>query len=323
MSQPPEKSHVELMLHVAQHYYEQGRTQEDIGRELHLTRWKVGRLLDEAREVGIVQIRIVHPQARRTQLEVAMRSEFGLRECIVVPGPESPGSDTHIAAAAAGYLQANSSSISTLAVSWGNTLQHIAAVLPAGWTSGIEVIQANGGVSRSVRPTTAANIATSIAHSGNGRATLLPVPAIVERIETRDALYAEGFVVDVLTGARQADALLFSLGAPGPTSVLVESGAVTPAELRELEARGACGDILAHYLTADGGIAHPDIDSRTVGLGLDDVRNARCAIAVAAGPNKVPVVRAALRSGLCTVLITDEPTVNAVLEHSTAEALEA
>lgn len=323
MSQPNEKSHVELMLHVAQHYYEQGRTQEDIGRELHLTRWKVGRLLDEAREAGIVQIRIVHPQARRTQLEVAMRSEFGLRECIVVPGPETPGSDTHIAAAAASYLQANSSGISTLAVSWGNTLQHIAAVLPAGWTSGIEVIQANGGVSRSVRPTTAANIATSIAHSGHGRATLLPVPAIVERIETRDALYAEGFVGEVLTGARQADALLFSLGAPGPTSVLVESGAVTPAELRELEARGACGDILAHYLTTDGEIAHPDIDSRTVGLGLDDVRNAKCAIAVAAGPNKVPVVRAALRSGLCTVLITDEPTVNAVLELSAAEAVEA
>lgn len=309
-------SHTQLMLHVAQSYYEQGRTQEDIGRELHLTRWKVGRLLDEAREVGIVQIKIVHPQARRTPLEVSMRSEFGLRECIVVPGPENPGSDHHIAAAAADYLKANAGWITTLAVSWGNTLQHVAAVLPAGWTSNIEVIQANGGVSRSVRPTTAANIATSIAHSGNGRATLLPVPAIVERIETRDALYAEGFVVDVLNGARQADALLFSLGASGPTSVLVESGAVTPAELRELDAAGACGDVLAHFLTTDGQIAHPGIDSRTVGLGLDDVRNANCAIAVAAGPAKVPMVRAALRSGLCSVLITDEPTATAVLEQN-------
>lgn len=321
MSRPTESkaggpSHTQLMLHVAQSYYEQGRTQEDIGRELHLTRWKVGRLLDEAREVGIVQIKIVHPQARRTPLEVGMRSEFGLRECIVVPGPENPGSDDHIAAAAAGYLKANAGWITTLAVSWGNTLQHVAAVLPAGWTSNIEVIQANGGVSRSVRPTTAANIATSIAHSGNGRATLLPVPAIVERIETRDALYAEGFVVDVLNGARQADALLFSLGASGPTSVLVESGAVTPAELRELDAAGACGDVLAHFLTTDGQIAHPGIDSRTVGLGLDDVRNANCAIAVAAGPAKVPMVRAALRSGLCSVLITDEPTATAVLEQN-------
>ena len=48
MARPTEPSHTQLMLHVAQSYYEQGRTQEDIGRELHLTRWKVGRLLDEA-----------------------------------------------------------------------------------------------------------------------------------------------------------------------------------------------------------------------------------------------------------------------------------
>lgn len=315
MSAAAERSHTDLLLYVAQCYYEQRRTQEDIGSELHLTRWKVGRLLEEARGVGLVEVRIVHPQARRTDLEVAMRSRFGLRECVVVPGPDSRDTDgEHIADTAANYLKTNASWITTLGVSWGNTLQQIAAVLPAGWTNGIEVIQVNGGVSRSVHPTRAANIVTSIAHSGNGRATLLPVPAIVERIETRDALYTEGFVEDVLSRGRKADALLFSLGALGPTSVLVESGAVTPAELTHLESAGACGDILAHYITANGELAYPDIDSRTVGLSLDDVREANCAIAVAAGTRKVPVVNGALTSGLCSVLITDEPTARAVLE---------
>ncbi|WP_441959345.1 sugar-binding transcriptional regulator [Mycolicibacterium houstonense] len=316
MSATADRSHTDLLLYVAQCYYEQGRTQEDIGTELHLTRWKVGRLLDEARSVGLVQIKIVHPQARRADLEVAMRGRFGLRECVVVPGPDTPDeSGAHVAAAAASYLKSNASWITTLGVSWGNTLQQIAAVLPTGWTSGIEVIQANGGVSRSVHPTKAANIVTSIAHSGNGRATLLPVPAIVERVETRDALYAEGFVQDVLARARTADALLFSLGALGATSVLVESGAVTPGELTLLESAGACGDVLAHYITATGELAYPDIDSRTVGLSLDDVRQAGCAIAVAAGTHKVPVVNGALTSGLCSVLITDEPTAEAVLEQ--------
>ncbi|WP_166904542.1 sugar-binding transcriptional regulator [Mycobacterium sp. DL440] len=315
MSASTDRSHTDLLLYVAQCYYEQGRTQEDIGSELHLTRWKVGRLLDEARGVGLVQIKIVHPQARRADLEVAIRSRFGLRECVVVPGPDTVDSGEHIATAAATYLKSNSSWITTLGVSWGNTLQQIAAVLPTGWTSGIEVIQANGGVSRSVHPTKAANIVTSIAHSGNGRATLLPVPAIVERIETRDALYTEGFVEDVLSRARKAEALLFSLGALGPTSVLVESGAVTPAELALLESAGACGDILAHYITATGDLAYVDIDRRTVGLSLDDVKNANCAIAVAAGARKVPVVNGALKSGLCSVLITDEPTAEAVLEQ--------
>jgi deoxyribonucleoside regulator len=316
MSAPADRSHTDLLLYVAQCYYEQGRTQEGIGSELHLTRWKVGRLLDEARGVGLVQIKIVHPQARRADLEVEMRSQFGLRECVVVPGPDT--TDTtgeHIATAAANYLKSNSSWITSLGVSWGNTLQQIAAVLPNGWTTGIEVIQVNGGVSRSVHPTKAANIVTSIAHSGNGQATLLPVPAIVERIETRDALYAEGFVHDVLSRARKADAILFSLGALGPTSVLVESGAITPAELDQLESAGACGDVLAHYITASGEIAYADIDRRTVGLSLEDVKNTNCAIAVAAGTHKVPVVIGALTSGLCSVLITDETTAQSVLEQ--------
>jgi deoxyribonucleoside regulator len=320
---PELQNHSDLLLKVAQGYWEQDRTQEDIGRELHLTRWKVGRLLEEARTEGIVQIKIVHPQARRTDLEVALRSRFGLRDCIVVPTPQSavPTSEggqptsRHVAIAAANYLRTHGKRIRTLGVSWGNTLQEIAAVLPAGWTRGIDVIQINGSISRSVRPTTGASVAMSIAHSGEGRATLLPVPAIVEHASTRQALYAETFVSETLSKARSADALLFSLGALSPRSVLVRSGAVTPDELRRLRTTGVCGDVLAHFITADGSIANDDIESRTVGLTLDDLRGATQAIAVAAGPEKSQIIIAALTSGLCSVLVTDEDAARGVVQH--------
>lgn len=256
----------------------------------------------------------MQPEPRRAHLEVALCTEFGVRDCIVVAGPQNPGTEAHLAAAAAGFLTANASWITTLAVSRGDALQHIAVVLQAGWTSGIEVIEASGCASRSVYPTTATDIATTIAYKGNGWATLLPVPAIVERQETRTALSIERCVVDVLSGARSAAALMFSPGALGPESILAESGSVTPAELRGLEARGAVGDVLGRYITAAGEIAHPEIDSRTMGLSLDDVQNAHCGIAVAAGPNKVAVVRATLHRGLCAVLITDEPSAATILE---------
>ncbi len=273
----------------------------------------MGRLLEEARTRGIVQITIVHPQARRTDLEVALRSRFGLRDCIVVPTPRTVATSEggqpitrHVALAAATYLQTHGHRIRMLGVSWGNTLQEIAAVLPAGWTQGIDVVQINGSISRSVRPTTGVNVALSIAQSGAGRATLLPVPAIVEHARTRRALYAETFVKETLTKARSADALLFSLGALSPSSVLVQSGAVTPDELRQLRTAGACGDVLGHFITADGSIADADIESRTVGLTLDDLRGAAQAIAVAAGRQKSQIMVAALTSGLCSVLVTDE-----------------
>ena len=310
---PPDPG--ELLLQVAQRYWEQDRTQEDIGRELHLTRWKVGRLLEQARAEGIVQITIVHPQTRRRELEMTLTQRYGLDDCIVVPTQDrEPDTVAHVVRAAAGYLRARGPRLRTLGVSWGNTLQEIAAMLPSGWAHGLEIIQVNGGISRSVRPTTAADVAMSIARSGHGRASLLPVPAIVEHAMTRDALYTEQLVLQTLAKGRSADALLFSLGALSPDSVLVRSGAVTAEELDRLRAAGACGDVLGHYLTPDGTIADPDLESRPIGPSLDDLRAAAQAIAVASGTAKAPVIRAALTSRLCSVLITDEGAARAALE---------
>lgn len=304
------------LLRVAQLYYEQGRTQDEIGKELHLTRWKIGRLLEEARSVGIVRIQIVHPQARRTDIENELQKRFGLVECIVVPTAEGVlDYRGPVAKAAADFLRNRGTTIRTLGVSWGNTLQDIAAALPSGWNKGVEVIQINGSISRSVRPTTAASVATSIAHSGEGRETLLPVPAIVEQIATKSALDREPFVKEVLNKGRAADVLLFSLGALDSESVLVESGAITEQELTRLQTAGACGDVLAHYITAEGHVADADLENRTMGLSLDDLRQARCAVAVASGPRKTGVISGALNSGLCSVLITDELTARRILEN--------
>jgi len=49
----------ELALRAARLYYDDGKTQDEIGEILSITRWKAGRLLALAREAGIVSISIV------------------------------------------------------------------------------------------------------------------------------------------------------------------------------------------------------------------------------------------------------------------------
>jgi deoxyribonucleoside regulator len=48
----------ELALRAARLYYDDGKTQDEIGDTLGITRWKAGRLLALARESGIVAISI-------------------------------------------------------------------------------------------------------------------------------------------------------------------------------------------------------------------------------------------------------------------------
>jgi len=308
-----DRSEDALLVRVAQLYYEDGLTQAEVGAREHLTRWKIGRLLEEARMVGIVQIAIVHPQLRRGPLEAEIQRRYGIHECIVVPSIDANPLGA-VGRATADLLQRLSPRLRTLGVSWGNTIDAVAQALPQAWSESIEVIQINGSVSRSIMPIAAVNAVSAIATKGGGRATLLPVPAIVEHAATRFALDAERFVAEALHRAARADALLFSLGVLDDESVLVRSGAVTDAELLRLRAANACGDVLGHFLDSSSEIADEDLEARVMGLGLDDLAASPCSIGVAGGHRKADIIRSALGRGILDVLVTDEDTARHVLE---------
>jgi len=309
--------HFGVMLRVAQLYYEQHLTQDQVARRLVLTRWKVGRLLDEAKDAGIVQIQIVHPRARRHDEEQALISRFALADAVVVPAGDDPAKQRlAVAQAAAEFLCDIKPQPKILGVSWGRTLDDVAASMPPGWTRGVEVVQINGAVSRSRRPSSGADVATEIARQGLGTVSLLSAPAIVEKAATRKALAGDPAIGDVLETGRNADVLLFSLGALTSESVLVEAGYLAPTDVDRLRGLGAIGDLLGRFIDSAGKEVDPGLRGRTVALALDAVRKVPCTIAVAAGRAKVDVARAAAANGLCSVLVTDSEVANLLLLES-------
>ena len=305
-----------LSVRAAELYYDEDKTQDEIGAILGLTRWKVGRLLAFAKQQGFIRIEIVHPRARRLGLERALTERFGLADAIVVPVGDATDAgevSARVAAAAADHLTALRPVPRTLGISWGRTLLAVANALPDGWASGVTVVQINGGVSVNRRSGTAAATAVEIARKAGGGATLLPSPAILERVETKHSIESDRTVAGILELAAGADAYLYSAGATSRDSAHIESGYLRPDDMDELVRRGAVGDVVGRYIDADGRIVDPGLDARTVGLPLESLRSAQRAIAVVSGPEKVPVARAIVSSGLCSVLVTDEDTANALL----------
>lgn len=303
-----------LAVRAAELYYDETKTQDEIGALLGITRWKVGRLLAQARELGYIRIEIVHPRARRLPLERALRERFGLKDAVVVPAANTPAElNERVARAAADYLSAMRPVPRTLGVSWGRTLRDVADHLADGWASGVTVVQINGGVSINQRSGTAASTAARIAEKASGEVRLLPSPAILERLETKLSIESDRTVADVLTTAANANAYLYSAGVAGPDSALVHSGYLTQSEVGVLVARGAVGDVVGRYIDAEGMIVDPSLDDRTVGLGLEALRAAETSIAVIAGAEKHAIARAVVGSGLCTVLVTDERTAASLI----------
>jgi len=302
-----------LMVRAAELYYDDNKTQDEIGALLGITRWKVGRLLTQARQSGIVRIDIVHPRARRLGLERDLCAQFGLKDAVVIPAADADDLNANVARAAADYLTALRPVARTLGVSWGRTLGEVAERLPRGWSQGVTVVQINGGVSLNRQAGTASDTAMTIANKAAGQAVILPSPAILERLETKRAIESDRTVAGVLALAREASAYLYSAGVATEDSVLVDSGYLTPAEVAELSRQGAVGDVVGRFIDAAGNTVDAELNERTVGLGHDELRAAQTAIFVVAGEAKHPVARAVVSTGLCTVIVTDEATAQALL----------
>jgi deoxyribonucleoside regulator len=307
-----------LSIRAAELYYEENQTQDEIGVILRLTRWKVGRLLASAKANGFIRIEIVHPRARRLPIERRLRESTDLTDAIVV---SSAGVSTdaelqsRTAQAAADYLTGLRPIPRTLGISWGRTLHDVSLHLEQGWASEVNVVQINGGVSLNQRTGTAASTAVTIAQKAGGSATLLPSPAIFERLETKQAMETDRTVAGVLALGRDAQAFIFSAGQADANSALVDSGYITVDQINDLVARGAVGDVVGRYIDQNGRIVDPELNERTVGIQIDQLRCAPLTIAVISGKTKHAIARAVVRNGLCTVLVTDEDTANALLQE--------
>ena len=73
-----------LMVKVSKLYYEDNLNQDEILEKLHLSRSKVSRLLQRARDEGIVQITVITPDGILSDLEAKLEARFRLQEVVVV-----------------------------------------------------------------------------------------------------------------------------------------------------------------------------------------------------------------------------------------------
>ncbi|MGN8023943.1 sugar-binding transcriptional regulator [Phyllobacterium sp. 22229] len=319
---PSDEQREHLMVRVAKLYYDLERTQSEIATELGLTRWQVGRLLIEAKELGVVRIEITPRAYRRTELEVRLQQQFGLRDAIVVPSGGTTDSALlmeSVAQAAAKYLAGLNPKADLIGVSWGRTMSAVAKFLPNNWNPGVHVVLVNGSTNLRSTSTHTSAVAEEFARAGNGIATLLPVPAILGKKSTREVLEDDPIIERVLKLAMEADVVCFGMGGITHESVLLSSGYLEEADIDRLKDAGAVGDILGRFLDKDGNIVDETIDDRTVGLRLDYLKTKQRSIGVVAGEEKLQIALAALKAGFVSVIVTDEATARYALEAASGD----
>lgn len=76
---------IQLMVQVSKMYYMEGLTQEKIAKQLGISRSAISMILSEAREYGIVQIKIKYPKNNLEEVSKEFIAKFNLKDCLVIP----------------------------------------------------------------------------------------------------------------------------------------------------------------------------------------------------------------------------------------------
>jgi DNA-binding transcriptional regulator LsrR (DeoR family) len=306
---------IELMTRVASQYYLEGMTQEAVARSLRLSRPKVGRLLDRARSVGIVEITVnVHPDIG-LKVEGALAAEFGLDQAILVNDQTDEGGQrASVARHAAVFLKRQLSDGDVVALGMGRNVGAVPDFIGTATHRAATFVSAIGGsplVDSDVNPN---EICRRLAEAFGGNAEMLYAPAYAETPELRDAFMQHEAVRDGLARARGASVALIGVGNARDDSAVVRMGCFSMAEMRRLRDRGAVGDILGSFFDANGHVVVDGIGDRVVALERADLESIDCVVALCSERDKSEAILGALRTGIVNVLVTNLSTARAVLD---------
>ncbi len=298
-------------------YYQLDYSQQEIAKKLGISRPTVSRYLQQAKEEGIVQIKINDPAEDCNILAIQLKERFGLRDVFIVgiPQYEDHIVKKYIGKEAAHYLYCHVKDRDIIATTWGTTMYQVAKQLQMKHVKEVKVVQLNGGVSHSEKNTYASEIIHMFGKAFNTYPHFLPLPAIVDHILVKQAIEADRHIHSVLELGRQANIAIFTVGSPLPSSLLIQTKYFSD-DVLEMIYKEAAGDICSRYFDRFGNICDESLNQRTIGIDLSELKAKEKSILVAGGVNKIDAIAGALAGGYANVLITDQFTATALMENA-------
>ncbi len=312
---------IELLLEVARAYYEQNHDQAKIAQSLGISRSQVSRYLAQARELNLVQVRVIAPYERSSEVEASLAGRFNyLHEAIVVPvfNLQAEQLRKTIARACAQYLAQIVQPGRRLCVGSGRTLSEVFNWLHHKSVPNVSIVQAMGNLGHEAMAIDFNQMALAAANAFSASVYFLNAPAILGSGSVRELTEANPSIKAALSMAHAAEIYLFGVGSLSSDMIFTRGGIFKLADLEQLRQAGAVGDICARFYDINGQEVHSSFEDRIVGITLDDLLSGALTIAVAGGVDKVMPLVGALRGGLIKVLITDELTAHAIIEYESA-----
>ncbi|MQA78777.1 MAG: transcriptional regulator [Streptosporangiales bacterium] len=298
-----------LMTNVGRRYYLHGQSKNEIADVLGISRFRVARLLERAREEGIVRIEVGLPGQQDAGLRLELEQRFGLGRVVVLDVPDEGGRDLlrRLGRAAVELLGEVATADDVIGLASARPLLGIREDVDA--FPACTVVQLTGAVSRP----DALDIIQSIrdvTKVGGGEAYVYYAPIV--GAARADDLRRNPDVARAFAMVPRLTAAVLGVGAwaPGLSTVY---DAVTDADRQQAAEVGVHAEIAGIYLDRDGVPMHPRIEQHTLAPSFDELTRIPTRVGIAFGSGKASATRAGIVGGLLNSLITHRSAAEELL----------
>jgi DNA-binding transcriptional regulator LsrR (DeoR family) len=311
LARAPHLAESVLLANVARRFYLGGQSKTEIADDLDISRFRVARLLETARETGLVRIEITTPGQVDSELSWQLQQAFGLAHALVldIDVDDEPAARLTLGEAAADLLSGVVTADDVVGLAWARSLHPMGTALdrfPA-----VPVVQLTGALSRP-DGLDVLELVRTLARLGGGAAHVFYAPMIAADVSTARALRKQPDVSRVLRLASDVTVAAVGIGA-WEAGLSTVHDAFPPADREALGRAGVIADVSGVLLTADGRPVENSMTQRVIGFTAGDLRAIPTVIAVAYGDAKAGAVAAALSGGHVNALVTHRAMADALL----------
>ncbi|MGI5988487.1 MAG: sugar-binding transcriptional regulator [Dysosmobacter sp.] len=298
------------LAYVARRYYLDDWKQSDIAKELGVSRPLVSRMLAEAREHGVVEIRIHDPAARQGQLVEQLRHSTSIRDSVLVEDGQDDDATNQLLSQGAVQLLWQLRS-RRLGIGWGHLIGQLVTWLethPQLSSTVTDICPLVGNASIPARNYQSNENVRLIAQQLGAAPHFIYLPALPDSLEEKQLLCSSEIYRQIQSQWDKMDTALVNIGnypsSPDFAS-LVRYGDL-------LQQEHTCGRLLVYYFNPQGKVIQSEQDF-AIQIPLEQLGRCPNIIGVCSANTSVRALQGALKTGLFTHLVARADLVRSAL----------
>lgn len=314
-----------FLIKVAELYYQDGLSQQQIAKKLHTSRTSISRALIQARNEGYVQIRIQYPEQSNLGLERKLEEKYGLTEALIAVPAYDQSVEQEISYQAVDYILRVLKKNMILGMTWGRAMHGFVEQLAKDERlrslsfQNVKVVPFLGtpGVTQvdSWDATTYSNtLATKVGNLLHCASYNLSAPMYVDGSKEKEMIEGIEEISKVLQMAENADIALIGIGSMQKDSSILKAGIRTEEEYTELIQKGAVGEIVGRIYDKEGQVVDEDLRRKMIGISTQQIKKTPVRVGISYGKDKVEAIKGAIKGEMINVLVTDATTAEKLME---------